>query len=96
MKNKNKDKKPSFEDDGRVVASMNIDGMPWYSGRSGSPFRKRKRSGESEAPPLPEHEQMTRAEGRQLMLSALVAGLAIGLIFIAGFAILIGLLVLLW
>lgn len=30
---KNKEK-PQFEDDGRVVAPMNVDGMPWYDGRS--------------------------------------------------------------
>lgn len=31
MKKKRKD---DFEDDGRVIANMNVDGMPWYSGRS--------------------------------------------------------------
>ena len=97
MKDDGKDKQQDFEDDGRVVASMNIEGMPWYSGRSGSPLRRRKRGEDSDdAPPIPEHEQMTRAENRQYMLSALLAGLVIGLIFIAGFAIFIGLLVLLW
>ena len=30
MKKRNKEK---FVDDGRVIANMNVDGMPWYSGK---------------------------------------------------------------
>ena len=28
---RNKDKKPKFEDDGRTIANMNVEGMPWYN-----------------------------------------------------------------
>lgn len=28
---KEKKKRTDFEDDGRTVANMNVDGMPWYS-----------------------------------------------------------------
>ena len=26
-----KKKKEAFEDDGRTIANMNVDGMPWYT-----------------------------------------------------------------
>lgn len=44
MKNKNSDgaekkkkKKPKFEDDGRTVVDMNIEGTPWYKGKNYDP-----------------------------------------------------------
>ena len=37
---KNK-KKPSFIDDGRTIADMNVEGMPWYSGeKNGKRFHR--------------------------------------------------------
>lgn len=33
---KNK-KKPSFIDDGRTIADMNVEGMPWYSEQKNKP-----------------------------------------------------------
>ncbi len=36
---KNK-KKPSFIDDGRTIANMNVEGMPWYSEQKNKPENK--------------------------------------------------------
>ena len=36
---KNK-KKPSFVDDGRTIADMNVEGMPWYSEQKNKPENK--------------------------------------------------------
>ena len=40
-------KKPAFEDDGRVIAPMNIDGMPWYN-----PKKERDRANEGSSAPV--------------------------------------------
>lgn len=32
-----KKKKDKFEDDGRTVADMNVEGMPWYRGKNYDP-----------------------------------------------------------
>ena len=34
IKMKNKEKKEKFVDDGRVIAPMNVPGMPWYDERA--------------------------------------------------------------
>ena len=69
------------EDDGRPVANMNVEGMPWYS-RSFTAVRKR--TGDRKAsdhtivdPPI------TPRETRNLMIQSVVAALVIGLIFLA-------------
>ncbi|HNX13989.1 MAG TPA: hypothetical protein PK854_01270 [Oscillospiraceae bacterium] len=63
-----KDKKTYDDDDGRVIAPMNVEGMPWY--------RKGKSLGDSESkqPPL------TKREALVLILNGALAGLAIALI----------------
>ena len=33
MKQKEKKKKEKFVDDGRTIADMNVDGLPWYDGK---------------------------------------------------------------
>lgn len=50
-----------FEDDGRTIVSMNVEGMPWYK-----PPRE-ERAGAA---------QMTRSETRQAIFAALKAALA--------------------
>ena len=64
------------EDDGRTIADMNVDGMPWY-------VREREKK---DAEPGAEHYQMTKEESRRYTWAAVKAGLGIGLIFAAVFA----------
>lgn len=68
-----KKKKTYDDDDGRVVASMNVDGMPWYI-REHRP-RSQRPTGET-------GEQLTREEERALIWGALKAGLLIAGAFI--------------
>lgn len=64
-------KKPKFEDDGRVIAPMNVEGMPWYTqndldGKNTNIDIKN-----------PEYKKDTR----KYILYALLAALAIGAVF---------------
>ena len=59
------------DDDGRTIATMNVEGMPWH--RPDSP------AGESGAP-----VQLTPAEARAAMWGALKAALLIAVVFILG------------
>ena len=66
-------KKRDLEDDGRVIADMNVEGTPWYVpkniGEQGS------NSSES---------NLTPKETFHLISGALTAGLIIGMIFVLG------------
>ena len=75
-------KKKYADDDGRVIAPMNVDGMPWYQDHK------------SDVEPRAQKEQLTRAQTARAVWSATFAGLVVALIFSAA---LIGLvLLLLW
>lgn len=63
----------SFEDDGRVIADMNIEGTPWY-------VDKKKMTQRDSA------QALSKQEVRYIMRNALFAGLAVASIFIAAFA----------
>ncbi|MFA5449867.1 MAG: hypothetical protein WC292_05465 [Clostridia bacterium] len=77
MKKQNKKKKiDTFEDDGRVIAPMNVDGMPWYT-------PKRSQTSDQEQPPL------DKKETRSFMFSALLAALLVSAVFIIAAALLI-------
>ena len=64
------------DDDGRTIADMNVDGMPWYTGGVRDPFRARDAQ-EEEKPP------MSREERRGYIWAALKASLLIGSVFVA-------------
>ena len=66
-------KKAVFEDDGRVIAPMNIEGMPWYA-----PERQR-RAESSNAPAL---YTLTRREKLAFMSGVLKATLLAAFVFI--------------
>ena len=66
-------KKPSFVDDGRVVASMNVDGMPWYS-----PKAKREQAGGDVSAPI----AMDRREKAAFTFGVLKAALLVTFVFI--------------
>ena len=64
-------KKTHDDDDGRVIASMNIDGMPWY-------VRGRRQEKPESASDL---SDLTKEENRAIVLGAMKAGLTVGSVF---------------
>ena len=67
MPDENRDERAK-EDDGRVIAPMNVEGMPWYQR-------------EQPKPKNPSAESMTRKQAARYTLYAVGAGLAIVFIF---------------
>ena len=63
-----------FEDDGRTIADMNVDGMPWY-------VQKRERPAASESEPL----ELSRKEKWAMMGGILKATILVTLAFGLGF-----------
>lgn len=68
-----KKKRTHEDDDGRVIASMNVDGMPWYQRgpRQASPMN-----------PSSNFDDLTKDETREIIKGALKASLLIAGIFI--------------
>ena len=66
-----------FEDDGRTIVNMNVEGMPWYH-----------KTGERPETPG-EHYQMTKEEERMYTWAAVKAGLLIVLVFAVVFGLFI-------
>ena len=75
-----RDRRFDEEDDGRTIADMNVDGMPWTMRR---PFGRR--ADEGDAPRTP----MTKEELRAYTWAAVKAGLLIVLIFAVCFGLFI-------
>ncbi len=71
-------KKPRFEDldDGRPIANMNVEGMPWYA-------REEDADGQESPPPL------GRRETRRFIANALLATLAVAGVFLLAAALFI-------
>ena len=69
-----KQRKLHDDDDGRVIASMNVDGMPWY--QRGERFDRNKREQASD------FSDLTKEETREIVKGALKASLIIAGIFI--------------
>ena len=84
MKKKETQKKTYNDDDGRTIARMDYDYIPWYA-------RKPKSIRKDDNVP-----ELSRKETFKIMMSALAAGLLIGFIFMAVYAVAILLLVLWW
>ena len=61
-------------DDGRTVADMNVDGLPWYV-----------KGDENRTADGRQHEQMTDEELRAYRFAALKASLLVAVIFIGAF-----------
>ena len=74
------------EDDGRTIADMNVDGMPWY-------VRDRKENPDADTGT---HYQMSKEESRMYTWAAVTAGLVIVLIFAGVFAAFIAFLDFIW
>jgi hypothetical protein len=60
------------DDDGRTIANMNVDGMPWYDSRLNQ---------EQNEVPGGEHYQMTKEEQRMYTWAAIKSGLLVALVF---------------
>ena len=67
-------KKEIFEDDGRTVADMNVDGMPWY-------VQKREKPQTQESDPL----NLTAKEKWAMMGGVMKATMLVTLVFGLGF-----------
>ena len=67
------------DDDGRVIANMNVEGMPWYDRQ----VRREKRAERKEQRNASRHQgaQMTRSEARRYTFYAVLAGLTVALVF---------------
>jgi len=69
--------KVKFEDDGRTIANMNVEGMPWYKGPSAPKLSDGAQDGQSGEQP----EELT-PEGRRAMTGGiLAASLLVGSIY---------------
>ena len=69
-----KQKKHYADDDGRVIASMNVDGMPWY--QRSERFDRNKREQASD------FSDLTKEESREIVKGAMKAALLIAGVFI--------------
>jgi len=78
---KKRDKKPEEIDDGRVIASMNVDGMPWYTSKK-APDAVDAAVGEDGIAVVP--EKMTRKESMAFMFGVIRASLLVSVAFIGG------------
>ena len=66
-----KHKKSYDDDDGRVIANMNVDGMPWY-------LRDQKKAASSNS----NMEDLTKEETRAIIWGTVKAGLLIAGVFL--------------
>ena len=88
MKKEKKFKKITVEDDNRVIANMNIDGMEMYNKRmTGEPLYN-----ESNEP----IEELDKKELRRITLSATLGGLLVGLVFLTAIFLFIMFCVYIW
>ena len=72
-------KKPELPewDDGRTIADMNVDGMPWYSPKKRTSGKNRKETADRE-------EVLTKEESRYYTWGALKAALVVVGVMCAG------------
>ncbi|MDD5923441.1 MAG: hypothetical protein PUC88_01475 [Clostridia bacterium] len=89
-----RERKKYDDDDGRVIANMDIEGMPWNNGYNrwfGGIYKKKYRRDiekqmAEQQQVEPQDLKLTKRETRMLVLNALAAVLLIGAVFaLAGF-----------
>ncbi|MCQ2524427.1 MAG: hypothetical protein MJ123_08810 [Lachnospiraceae bacterium] len=87
-------KKQKFEDDGRTIANMNVEGMPWYNpaidNTPGGLRELRKASKEQH------RDEMTKAQTFAMIRGVVGAALLVGLVFVVAFGLFILLCLKLW
>ncbi len=71
------------DDDGRVICSMDVEGMPWHDRRARRERKAAHNAAESMVQPAPLGEPMTRAEMRRYVWNSVLAGLLIVAVFSA-------------
>lgn len=71
-------KQKDFEDDGRVVAPMNVEGMPWFVNQDDR-LKQSPQEGENE--PI----KLTRKETFSLIGGVMLAVLLVGGVFLLGY-----------
>lgn len=81
-----KQKKTYDDDDGRVIANMNVDGMPWYLDDSA------KRQGGKNS----DLSDLTKGETWEIIKGTVKAGLAVGAVYLVAFALFILFCVFVW
>ena len=74
-KKKEKKEKVRYYDDGRTIADMNVEGMPWYSGEKSKTENKREN----------DFTDLTFKEKRAMMRGILGAALLIAALFLLVF-----------
>lgn len=80
MSKKPRKKKEYDDDDGRTIANMNVEGMPWY----------RKTNIETEqGSENTEKITLTKSEGRAMLRGVLLATLTVGAVFFGAIALFI-------
>jgi len=85
MPKKRADKREYRDDDGRVIASMNVDGMPWYSEKhADGPGASSEYQGNVSPDAINTAPKMTRRENLAFMSGVLRAALLAALVFIGG------------
>ena len=75
-------KRKDFDDDGRVIANMNVEGMPWYDPKRDQP------SGQG--------EQLTRRQTARVILNAWGASMLVVAVFSAAIVLFVWLLTHVW
>ena len=65
------------DDDGRVICSMDVEGMPWHD------RRVRRESRQAQAQMIHQGDQMTASETRRYIWHAILAGMTIVGVFAA-------------
>ncbi|MBQ2895639.1 MAG: hypothetical protein IJE26_03110 [Oscillospiraceae bacterium] len=73
-------KKVYDDDDGRVIANMNVDGMPW----SMRDVMSRRKKSDEKLQSSQDFSDLTKEETRELVKGAMKAGLLIGGVFLVG------------
>ena len=68
-----KKKKPEYIDDGRTIANMNVEGMPWYSPKTGAASSDADESAGEKPEPLDLKQTLAMTKG-VLLASLLIAG----------------------
>ena len=80
-----KQKKTYDDDDGRVVAKMNVDGMPWYMGAD-----------KQETPANNDLSDLSKGETWEIVKGTVKAGLLIGGVFFVVFLLFILFCIFVW
>ena len=85
-------KKEKFVDDGRTIANMNLEGMPWYN----PALKDLPDSSEGKNSSRIQQEDMTKAQTFAMIRGVVGAALLVGLVFAVVFALFIILCIKMW